>query len=162
MNKLHLTGWLAIATSFFIAFLLTILPLPTWAMWFRPPWVLLVMMYWVLTLPHRFNLVVAWVLGLLLDGMSGTLLGQHALSMTTVAYIVLKGHQQIRFFPIWQQASLVFVLILIYQLLQLLIQGFVGQLSYTWLLWLPALTSMLLWPWLFVVLRDVRQHYRVY
>ena len=36
-----------------------------------------------------------------------------------------------------------------------------GAIAYTWYYWLPTLTSMLIWPWLFIVMRDLRRKYGV-
>ena len=61
-------GWL-ILLSFAVAFVLSVAHLPEswpqWLGWLRPHWVLLVLFYWVLYVPHRLGLVTAWLLGLL-------------------------------------------------------------------------------------------------
>ena len=74
-GAMRLTGLFWISLSIIIALMLTILPLPLWAAWFRPEWLVLVAIYWSIALPHRFNIGVAWLLGLLLDALSGTILG---------------------------------------------------------------------------------------
>jgi len=37
----------------------------------------------------------------------------------------------------------------------------IGQPIGTWLVWLSVITSMLLWPWVFTILRGVRRKYRI-
>lgn len=162
MLRLLPSQWFAIVISFLVAFLLTILPLPTWALWFRPAWVLMMVIFWVMTVPGRVNLGIAWLVGLVLDGLTGSVLGEHALAFTIIAFLVLKVHQRLRFFPMWQQAGIVFSFAVLYQLILLLVQGFLGNLMYTRMIWIGCFTTMLLWPWLYIVLRDVRLSLKIH
>lgn len=153
-------GWI-IVTSFLAAFALTILPLPDWLAQVRPEWVALVLIYWCMALPGRVGVGVAWIVGLLLDVLRGGLLGQHALSLALVAYITLQLYQRIRVFPLWQQAVSVLILILLHLLLQLWIKGISGNPPPALIFLLPALSSMLLWPLMFLGLRRLRRRFRI-
>src|SRR4051812_37770357 len=104
-----------IAFSFLVAVTLSIVPMPIWTEGFRPAWVVLLMIYWIIVIPTSVSLGGAWVLGLLLDMLNGTLLGEHAMAMCIVAYLSLKFQRQLRVFPFWQQTLGVFLLIGIYQ-----------------------------------------------
>ncbi|MCI0590898.1 MAG: rod shape-determining protein MreD [Gammaproteobacteria bacterium] len=150
-----------ILLSFVVAFMLDVMPLPEWAVDARPAWIALVLIYWCMALPERVGIGIAWVLGLLLDVLEGTLLGQHALGLVVIAYITLQTHRRVRVFPLLQQAVLVGLLLLLYLLLALWVMGIVGRAIGQWSYWLPALTSMVLWPWIFIVLRDLRRKYNV-
>ncbi len=151
-------GFFAIAMSCLLALLLHVMPLPEWAVWCRPAWTVLVLIYWVMALPYRVGLGWAWCLGLCVDSLSGSVMGEHALVLVLICYVVEKIHRQLRMFPLWQQAWIVGLLVLVNQGLLLIIQGMLNQLSSDIaLFWLPALTSCLLWPWLFSVLRDYRR-----
>jgi rod shape-determining protein MreD len=156
-SKLTLRGFFMLAVSFLLALILSILPLSNAVMLFYPHWLLLIVIYWILALPHRISLGVAWLLGLILDGLYGSTFGEHALAMTVVAYLVEKFHQQIRMFPLLQQAICILVFVLIYQGLLFWIQGILGQLPNTHWFWLSAITSMIVWPWLFMLLRAWRR-----
>jgi rod shape-determining protein MreD len=140
---------------------LTILPVPDWAEELRPQWVALTLVYWCLALPDRVGVFWAWSTGLVLDVAAGTLLGQHALSLSVVAYLVVELHPRIRIFPLWQQALSVWVLLLVERLLSLWVIGATGQPTPTLWYWAPTFVGMLLWPWIFIVLRDVRRRFRV-
>lgn len=144
-----------------LAMMLTILPLPSWAVWLRPQWVLMVIIYWCLAIPDKVSVGIAWGIGLLMDVLLGTLLGQHALAMAVVAYFIVKFHPRIRLFPIWQKTFIVFFLSLIYLGLIYWVQGLLGVLPRTWEFWSPAITSALLWPWVFIILRDFRRKFNV-
>lgn len=150
-----------IIVTIFVALLLTILPMPDWTIWLRPAWVLLVLIYWSMDVPYQVNVGVAWTVGILLDVLTGTLLGEHALALTIVIYIVSRMHSRLHMFPLLQQSLSVFVLVLFYQFILYCVQGFIGQLPHGWLYWSSALTSMLLWPWVYSILRDWRRRFRV-
>jgi len=137
-----------ICASVVLAFILRLLPLPHWAIWLRPQWVAMVCIFWAISPPHRLGVGVAWCLGLLLDVMSGTVLGEHALSLTLLCYLAQHLHVRLPAAPWLQQGSVIFGLVLLHQILLYLIQGQLGVDVPLGLFWLPALTSMLLWPWL--------------
>lgn len=162
MIKSEHHGGLIIVLSFLAALMLTAMPLPEWASNWRPAWVAMVLFYWCMALPNRIGIGVAWTMGLLLDVMQGTLLGQNALGLVIIAYFVIKSHQRIRMFPLIQQAFFVSFMVLIYLLLSLWVRGIMGIPPESWTYWMPALTSMILWPWLFIILRDIRRRYQVY
>ena len=71
-----------------IAFMLSAFPLLEWVQWGWPKWVLVVFIYWVIALPHRFGLGWAFILGLLLDLLQGNYLGVNALAMVVVTFLL--------------------------------------------------------------------------
>lgn len=144
-----------------LAMLLALLPMPVSAQDFRPPWLALVLIYWCLALPQRVGIGWAWVCGLLVDVLSGALLGHHALGLSVMAYLVLQLHQRIRIFPFVQQSFSVLVLLLVERLLSLWVLGTTGQPTPGVWYWMPALVGAALWPWLYIVLRDVRRRFQV-
>jgi rod shape-determining protein MreD len=148
---------LFIPVTIIFAFLLTLLPMPGWAVWLRPAWVLMVLIYWTMIIPELMNVGMAWIVGILLDVLQGTLLGEHALALTVVIYLVARMASQLRMYPLIQQGLSVFVLVLVYQFILFCIQGFLGSLPQSWLYWSSSLTSMLLWPWVFSIIRDSRR-----
>jgi rod shape-determining protein MreD len=154
-------GGAVIVFTFVVALLLTIVPLPEWARYARPDWVGLVLIYWCLALPDRVGVITGWFAGLLVDLVTGTILGQHALSLTIVAYLAQRLHLRIRLFPILQQAFTVMVLLILHQLLALWISRIIGRPGAPWYFWAPSLLGMVLWPMVFVLLRNMRHRFRV-
>jgi len=154
-------NWSAILTSFFIAIVLTLLPMPDWVAWLRPAWVLMILIYWTMILPARVNVGIAWLMGMMVDLLNGTLLGEHALAYTVVIYLVTRMDIRLRMYPVIQQSFSILLFILIYQFILYCIQGFIGQLPASNLYWLSSLTSMLLWPWFFVLMRDYRRWFKM-
>jgi len=152
--------WVIVVTLLF-ATVLEVMPLPEWARLYRPPWVTLALIYWTLALPHRVGVTVGFVLGILLDALTGTLIGQHALSLSLIAYITLKTHQRVRLFPLWQQAVFVLSLLLLERLLAAMAMGAAGRGAPGREFWVAALVGAVLWPWAYFILRDLRRRFRV-
>jgi len=150
-----------IILSFLVALALHMLALPDWAEALRPDWLVLVLVYWCIAIPERVGVIIGWLAGLLLDVANGAVLGQNALILAIVAYLALRLHQRIRVFPLWQQSVSVMLLVTLHLMLALWIKGIIGQSIETWAYWLPALSSLLAWPLVYLTLRHLRREYRV-
>ena len=159
VRKAH-GGWV-IALSFIVALILAVLPLPEWAQAYRPNWTALVMLYWCMALPERVGVGTAWGLGLLLDVLQGAVLGQYAMTMAILAFLMLNLHRRVRVFPLWQQSVVVGVLLVLHQALTLWIRGIVGETPDALTHWMPVIGGALFWPWIFILLRDMRRRYKV-
>lgn len=157
MNKTLRIGLLTIIG----AFMLAIMPLPDWAVEFRPDWVTLVLIYWAMATPTRIGVTMAWFAGLLLDVSYGTLMGQHAIGMVLVIYVIHLQHQRLRVASLLQQAIVIFFLLLVKQLLSLWVDGMLGRAPDSWLYFMPTITSTLLWPWTYLILRDLRRKFSI-
>ncbi|MDH5327007.1 MAG: rod shape-determining protein MreD [Gammaproteobacteria bacterium] len=156
----HQGGFLILLT-FIASLILSMIPMPSWLESFRPLWVVIVLIYWVIALPDRVGVFAAWVVGLMYDVASGALLGQNALAMAFIAYLGIKLHLRIRIFPLWQQAMSILVLVALYQMLSLWIKGMTGVTAQGMSYWLPSLSSMLVWPLTYMILRAYRRHYKI-
>jgi len=150
-----------IYVSLLLALMLSALPLPEGLQWWRPEWVPLVLLYWIVALPTRVGLGTAWVLGILLDVLEGSLLGLNALALTVVAYVMLLVYQRVRMFGWLQQWLFVFALVALYQLIVHWVKGSFGVSSMSLMFLMPALVSAVLWPALFMLLRGVRRGFNV-
>ena len=150
-----------IALSFVVAFMLTAAPLPDWALPWRPAWIAMVLVYWCMALPERVGVLTGWTIGLVLDVMHGSILGQHAFGLAFVAYIAVQYHQRVRVFPLTQQAMFVASVIFFYLVMMLWIYNVLGSVTYGANYLLATLTTAVLWPWVFIILRDVRRRAKV-
>lgn len=142
-----------------IALILTLLPMPGWTAWLRPAWVLLALIYWSMDKPDRVNVGTAWIAGIILDVLNGTLLGEHALALTIVIYTVVRMHSRLQMFPLLQQGLSIFLLVLFYQFILYCVQGFIGELPHGWLYWSSSVTSMLLWPWVYSIMSNCNRRF---
>lgn len=145
-----------IVASLLVAGLLLSVPVPAWASAWQPPWLTLVVAYWCLAQPDRVGITAAFVLGVMQDTLTGAPLGQHALAMTVVAAAVLAEYQRLRVLPLWQQALLLAPLLAVHQVVLGLVTGSSGRPVSAAML-LPALSGALVWPWLFLTLRELRR-----
>lgn len=158
-------GLWVIAVTFLVAMVLQVFTLPDYVPvevgYLRPEWVVLVLIYWVIALPHRVGIVVAWMVGLMVDVLLGDLLGQHGIAFLFVAYIAQSLYQRLRMFTVWQQSLIVFAIIGLDQLINFWIESIAGLAE--WSLWylMPSVVSALLWPWVFLILRYFRRVFDV-
>ncbi|WCD81598.1 rod shape-determining protein MreD [Pseudomonas sp. TUM22785] len=153
-------GWV-IWFSLLLALLLSVAPMPTFMEVGRPLWPALLLTYWTLALPHRVGVTTAWLVGVAEDVLYGTLLGQNALILSLITFLVLTLHQRLRMFPMWQQSLVLMVVFGLAQLVQLWLNALTGNRPPTLLFLLPALVSALLWPWIFAALRGLSRRLNV-
>lgn len=154
-------GYPVIVASLVAAFMLAAVPLPEWAGAWRPAWVAMVLVYWCIALPQRVGVLTGWTTGLLLDVLTGALLGQNAAGLAVVAYVSVRLHHRMRVFPLAQQALFIGLIVAVYLTLMVWIRALQGPADPDAAALLGVLSSMLLWPWLFIVLRDLRRKFRV-
>ena len=149
--------YLVIYASLVVALILMILPLPDWAQLYRPNWVALVLIYWSMALPKRVGLWFAFFCGIVLDTSLGTLLGQHAMGLVIIIFLNMNFHQRIRVLALAQQAIYVFALLLINHAVIAWVEGMMGRQTPLLAFFGAPLVGMLIWPWVFVILRDIRR-----
>lgn len=150
-----------IVLSFAVACVLLMMPLPDWAQLLRPEWVAMVVIYWSMALPNRVGIGFSWFAGLIVDVVRDSLLGQHALALAIVSFLTIRLHQRIRVYPPVQQAITIFLIMVINFLIILWIRGIMGQAPDLWEVLLPALSTAILWPGVFIVMRFLRRQFNV-
>ena len=138
------------------AALLAIIPLPGVVAMVWPFWMALVVVYWSLEYPRYMHLGLVFVIGLLLDFLTVSLLGLHALRLVILAYLVLRFRARLRFFPPWQLGLSVLALLINDRIILLWINTLVGQPLPPLVYWLPAIAGALMWPPLFIALDRIR------
>ncbi|MEX0899535.1 MAG: rod shape-determining protein MreD [Gammaproteobacteria bacterium] len=152
-------GFWVIAATVLVAWMLAVLPMPEWAVAFRPEWSLVVLAYWGMAVPRRVSIGWFWLVGLGLDVLLGTLLGQHALALALVGWVIGRLYLQIRVFPVWQQALVMLTLVALYEFVLFWTDGISGTRSV--IRWQPIITTAVLWPWAFLLLRQVRRRFDI-
>ena len=135
-----------VALSTVAAFLLQALPLwPTLAA-LRPPFAVLMVVWWSLAAPRLGGIALGFLVGLGLDVLQGVVLGQHALATSLVAYIAVREHLRVRTKPFLEQSLFVLALLAAWTAVCWAIDGLTGQSTGDWTRWLPVLTGTLTWP----------------
>lgn len=154
MNRSRSLSFLLKVSLF--ALILSALPLPAIVSDVVPFWLLLFYTYWLVHFSSKGRLLIALVLGVILDVLHGDILGQNGLALVLSSAFIIYVKQSFSVSNTSTQQVYVFGAALIYLssllAVHLLTQGF--NLSY-WILLAP-LISALIWPvvcWLLVKCR---------
>lgn len=116
------------------------------------------LVFWCIHQPRRVGIGIAWSLGLLLDVGNGALLGQHALAYSVLAFLAFAVHRRILWFPPWEQALHVLLLLLSAQALTLVVRIAAGADFPGWTYFAGSFVCAALWPLLsFLLLLPQRQ-----
>lgn len=147
-------GWMFASAA--LAILLALLPLPETLAPFRPYWLALVVAYWVLENPDRAGLGFAFICGLAADVAQGAILGEQALRMVILAFILDRFRTRLRFFPIWQQALVMGGLLINDRIVSTIVHVMANAPQAPTAYWLSPLTGALMWGPVFVLLDALR------
>ena len=139
------------------ALILQLIDLPYALALLRPMFVPLVLVYWVMVIPQPTGLFSAWLVGLMLDVLLGSVLGQHALGLTVMVFITLQVRGILTLYPIWQEALALMPIWFVYLFLMFWIDGATGHRADPLLLWLPLLTTGLCWPPAFALMNSLNR-----
>ena len=135
---------LFIWVSLLVALLLDMLPLG------RVPWMpdflALVLVFWNVHQPLRVGIGMAFVFGLGIDVHQSALLGQHALSYTTLSFFASLIHRRLLFFTVPSQALQMLPLFALAHGVELVIRLLAGGTFPGWVVLLAPVAESLLWP----------------
>jgi rod shape-determining protein MreD len=160
MSRLRLSNWWFIGTLAF-ALLSMLVPLPGVLEPFKPYWPALILLYWALESEDRVSLGLAFAIGLGADLLNGVVLGEQALRLCALVFIALRFRSRLRFFPMWQQTLAVLALLLNDRLLLLIVRVLAGASLPPASWWISPFVGALLWPFLFLLLDDLRARLRI-
>ena len=147
--------------SSLVALLLTIVPIPTEIEVYRPQWLALFVIYWTMALPQGVSVGHGFFFGLLLDVLTGTTMGENALSLSLISFIAYQTHSRLRVFPYFQQALSVLALLFIQKIVSFLVLGMTLGVTTETNYWISPFIGTLLWPSIFFLLRKTRRRMRV-
>ena len=147
--------WL-LPVSLVVALLLGLLPMPAWLQPFRPYWLALVIVYWLIEAPEHVGIGLAFLMGVAADIAFGSLLGEQALRLTVMAFIVQRFRSQLRFFPLSQQALALAGLLLNDLVVGAAVHVALGERLVPAAFWWSPVSGMLLWAPVFLLLDRFR------
>ena len=148
-------SWL-MPLSVLAALLLGLLPLAPALQPLRPYWLGLVVAYWVIEAPDRTGLGTAFIVGVIADLAFGSLLGEQALRLVVITFILQRFRARLRFFPLSQQALAVGALLLNDRIVTAAISLVLGIPPASPMTWLAPVLGMLLWPPVFLLIDALR------
>ena len=157
------THWLIqffmVICTFLVALVMEITPWSAEFQAFRPSWLVLVLLYWVLALPNKISIGWSFVVGLIWDLSLGSILGVHALVLSIFAYLIASNHLVLRNLSIWLQSILVILSVVAIHIAIFLIELFMHSARFNPQELIGALISGILWPWVFLLLRTLRRKF---
>lgn len=136
--------WL-ILFSFLLALVVDSMTLLNPSLAFLPPFTLLMVLYWSSHVIDRTYFVSAFILGVLADALYQTTLGAHALLYIIILFMMLRIRLQFKTYPAWQQAFIVGIYLLIYQVLNTIFFSPVLDDNFVEYWSMPA-AAILIWP----------------
>jgi rod shape-determining protein MreD len=157
----HRLGTFWFLGTLVFALALMLVPLPAALEPFKPYWPALLLLYWALESEDRVSLGLAFAIGLAADLLSGVVLGEQALRLCALVFIALHFRSRLRFFPMWQQTLAVLALLLNDRVLLLVVRMLAGGSLPPASWWLSPLVGAALWPFLFLLLDDLRARARI-
>ena len=164
MNRRH-NSWFnlfyVICFSSFIALVLTILPLPAWLFYFWPDWMALILVYWALSVPERVGPWVGFAIGTVLEVLFVRNFGVLGFGMAVLAFIVNRVSLQLRVMSVWQQMIMVGLLVGVFKLITGWLNGLITDFTITSEYWYSLVGGMLVWPFLFILLQELRRSARI-
>ena len=137
-------------SSLLAALLLDMLPIGR--MPWMPDFLALVLVFWNVHQPLRIGIGLAFMFGLGVDVHQTALLGQHALSYTTLSFFATMIHRRLLWFPVPSQAVQVLPLFFAAHLVELSIRLANGDIFPGWSFLLAPIFEALLWPVASVIL----------
>ena len=155
VNKIHIT------TSILLLFgiILNLIPLPEILVSFRPPILMLILIYWSLAYPKQINLTYAFITGLIMDILLIYPLGFNALTYVITIYLILLYYPQIRLQSNWNKMFSLLIILIPYFLMCTMVNSLLKIDYNIYNVILSILISIIIWPLLFNMLRFIRQKY---
>lgn len=132
--------------SLFCALMLNLLPMGNYG--WVPDWLIICIVFWNIHQHRHVSVILAFVLGLMMDVYSSDLLGLHAFSYSLVAYLAISWHRRIAPLGVLTQALHLLPLFLLVSLFPVLAHWLLSGELYWWALTggIQALIDALLWP----------------
>lgn len=160
MSRQRLSRWWFVGTLVF-ALMLMLIPLPSVLEPFKPYWPALFLLYWCMESEDRVTLGLAFVLGLCADLLDGAVLGEQVMRLCALVFIALRFRSRLRFFPMWQQTLAVLALLLNDRVLLLIVRVLSGASLPPASWWISPFIGAALWPFLFLLMDDLRARMRI-
>lgn len=154
--------WATILLFFIVALVMELAPWPLGFQAFKPSWLILVLLYWVLAIPNKVNIGFAFLLGVIWGVVLGSPLGIHALVLSIAFYFIAKNHLVLRNLSLWFQSLLVIIFVFAIRLAIFLVEFFLHSAAFNWQEIFGAVASGILWPWVFLLMRKIRRKVKLH
>ena len=157
----HFKIFWAVALSALVALALMIVPLPQWLFYFWPDWIALVVVYWALYTPEKVGPLIGFIIGVLLEVLFVRKFGVEGLGLATLAFMVNHANQQLSVLSIWQQTFVIAMFVALFKLITGWLYGLVGDFTITIEYWYSILGDVFVWPFISILLHELRRKARI-
>lgn len=144
-----------IILTFLVSIVLEIVPWPVSLHNFKPAWLVLVLTYWILLMPSKINIGTAFLMGVIWDLVLGSTLGIHALVLSFYAYILAINSHILRNLSLWMQGIFIIFAVIFIRIGIFIVELFLHSAELNWHETFGAISSGVLWPWIFLLLRKI-------
>ncbi|AOF53790.1 rod shape-determining protein MreD [Rodentibacter caecimuris] len=155
--QMRFLQWVTILSFFIVALVMELAPWPIGFQAFKPAWLILVLTYWVLAIPNKVSIGIAFLLGVIWDIVLGSTLGIHALVLSVAFYFIAKNYLVLRNLSLWFQSLLVIIFVFFIRFAIFLVELFLHSAVFNWQEIFGAIASGILWPWIFLLMRKMRR-----
>lgn len=135
------------------ALLVNLLPWSGWLLAVKPDFVALAVLYWCIQQPHKVGFTAAWLMGFMMDVADGSLLGQHALAYSVLAFAGIVLHRRVLMFTMKDQILHVIPLLMMNDVIVFVIRKLAGADFPGWSYFAGSLIAGALWPILSYLLK---------
>ena len=139
--------------------ILMVIPVPDVLDQYRLPWLKMTVIFFSIFNISLIGIISAWFSGLILDIMSGGLMGENALILAVLSYLAYRFRFQIRVYPMWQIMIVVLILLFLGELIALWIDGVSGNMFFNIYDWINIGIAVLVWPIFMKVLEKMQSSF---
>lgn len=111
-----------------------------------PDMLALTLAFWSVHQPRRVGVGISFFFGLVMDVHQGSLLGQHGLAYSLLAFAAIALHRRLLWFPVLQQSMQVLPLFIAAHLVSLIVRMIAGDLFPGWTYFIAPCLEAALWP----------------
>ena len=126
---------------------------------YRLPWLKMTVIFFSIFNISLIGIISAWFSGLILDIMSGGLMGENALILAVLSYLAYRFRFQIRVYPMWQIMIVVLILLFLGELIAIWIDGVSGNMFFNIYDWINVGIAVLVWPIFMKVLEKMQSSF---
>jgi rod shape-determining protein MreD len=151
------SNYLQQSFMYVLAILLTIIFMPASIASLRPFIMVLLLYYWAMQPINMLPVFWVWCFGLLLDLVSGTTLGQHALVLVIIDLALKEVRPRLSLYGFWQHSLLMLLLVIFYVLLQSWFMINISNIMVSSDYYFGVIGTMFVWAIMYFVMRSGRR-----
>lgn len=125
---------------------------PSSIQFFKPNFLLLVVLYWIVKVPRKINIGHAFVCGLLLDMLYGSILGIRAFSYSLMAYLMVKTFVRMETYSLLQQSLSIMIISALGQIISFWLEHVFGLAIIDYHMIFSSFSDAFTWPFLVVIM----------